>query len=525
MRLAWLLLMVVGAAQAGVVSRDWRGGKLKLQLNDGTAEMEWISSVAFRFARSWEGAPAAALSPIAHDPVQPTFEESGSTIIMRTKYITAELDRSDLKLRVKSGDTAVTNMELAKTDHGAEMQLTMSPEEKVFGLMGGETGHLNSRGETLFRRDGLFFTSAGYGIFVPGPADCFFNTLSGRIAAQGRRSFEYAFYYGPTPKEILEQHRALTPKGEVTGNSLALLGAARVLPKEATPLPTNAINSWESLSALVTTLNQWSLSAVLYPALDLAVFDKAPNEVKQRAKDLSTLLPIVYRSSGEGGIDREIRNAWEPYLITYLREAHDRGIPLIRPLAMEFAKDAATDQQADVFMLGDEVLLAPVVGPGIRQHVQLPRGIWTDLRTNIEYRGNQVVEVDAPLGRVPTFARNGWIVPLARQEKMELHYFPSLAAEFFLWEPDKGEYSQFHAAPAGDFVRVEIESKAARTYEWVIHHMQTAREVSEESAMYQGVNDRALLRPGTWWHDAANNDLHVMMRAEARSDRIVNISF
>jgi len=157
--------------------------------------------------------------------------------------------------------------------------------------------------------------------------------------------------------------------------------------------------------------------------------------------------------------------------------------------------------------------------------VDLPRGIWTDFRTNTEYRGNQTVQVDAPAGHVPMFVRNGWIVPLAMKDAMELHYFPSLGAEFFIWEPEKNDNSQVHAAPAGDYVRVEIESQISRTYEWILHHTKAAREVAEESTVYRRAAQRTQLRPGMWWHDAANNNLHVMVQADAGSDRIVNISF
>src|SRR5204863_5921587 len=123
--------------------------------------------------------------------------------------------------------------------------------------------------------------------------------------------------------------------------------------------------------------------------------------------DLCTLLPIVYRAAGEGGIDPQTRRAWTPYLVTYLREAHDRGFPVIRPLPFQFSKDANSDRQADVFMLGDEVLVAPMISAGSKRRLELPRGNWTDLRTNTEYRGGQAIEVDAPAGRVPMFVRNG----------------------------------------------------------------------------------------------------------------------
>ena len=70
---------------------------------------------------------------------------------------------------------------------------------------------------------------------------------------------------------------------------------------------------------------------------------------------------------------------------------------------------------------------------------------------------------------VSVLARNGSIVPLAKGDVIELHYFAKLGGEFFIYEPELEEYTQVHAAPATDYWRLEIESKAPRTYEWVVH--------------------------------------------------------
>lgn len=515
------IALVCLTARAGVVSREWSDGTLRLQLDDGAAVIEWISPTAFRMARSWSG--AVPLSRIAHDKVSPQFEDVGATLTMRSRYLTAAVDRGDVKVSITAG-APVTWLNTEKTAEGARIRFAMGPSDRVFGLLGGTGGRLNIRGEKLERERGFFFTSAGYGMYMRSPQRCFFDLEKATIAAPGATSIEFVFYYGPTAKEILEQHASAIGQGEVKGAALDLSTPER-LPKEATPLPKGPVNSWDALAALVRRLNQWSLSAVLYPALDLAAFDSAPKDVKKRAEDLSTLFPIIYRSAGEGGVNAAVRAEWTPYLLTYLREAYDRGYPLIRPLPMQFSRDADSDRQTDVFMLGDEVLLAPVLDAGARRKLDLPRGNWTDFRTNQEYRGRQTIEVDAPPGRVPMFVRNGWIVPLAEQNEMELHYFPSLAAEFFLWEAELDENSQFHAAPAGDFLRVEVESKRRRTYEWILHHTKAPREVAEASGAYNHVEARAQLRPGAWWHDDALNNLHLVMRTEPGTDRIVNISF
>jgi Glycosyl hydrolases family 31 len=505
-----------------VVSRDWGDGKLSLTLDDGAEVIEWISPEAIRVARTWES--PMQLARLAHDKVAPEFEDAGQTLTMRSRILTVTIDKGDVRMGVASGETAVTWVSTAKTADGIDLKFALGQNERVFGLMGGERGTLNVRGEKMDREHGFFISSAGYGVYLRSPGLCRFDMSSGTVSAAGAASVEYVFYFGPTPKEVLEQHGAVVPQPEVKGASLDLLAPER-LPTDAARLPPDAVDSWEKFAALVRRVNQWSLSAVIYPALDLGVFDSAPNDLRARAKDWSTLFPIVYRGAGEDGIDAGVRAEWTPYLMTYLREAYDRGYPLVRPLPMQFSRDANSDRQADVFMLGDEVLMAPVLDAGAKRTIELPRGNWTDLRTNQEYRGNQTIEVDAPLGRMPMFVRNGWIVPLQKKDSMELNYFPSLGAEFFLWEPDLDENSQFHAAPAGDFVRVEVESKKRRTYEWVLHHMGVPREVGEDLGPYQKVARREDLRASTWWHDDALNNLHLMLRAEAGTDRIVNITF
>ena len=123
------------------------------------------------------------------------------------------------------------------------------------------------------------------------------------------------------------------------------------------------------------------------------------------------------------------------------------------------------------------------------------------------------------------FARNGSLFPLSAVGKMELHYFPSLGGEFFLWEPDEDDNSQFHAAPAGEFLRVEVESKLTRTYEWVLHHTKAPKDVAEESGAYTKANTMTERRAGAWWHDDDRDDLHILMHVEAGTDRIVNVSF
>ena len=157
------------------------------------------------------------------------------------------------------------------------------------------------------------------------------------------------------------------------------------------------------------------------------------------------------------------------------------------------------------------MLIAPIYESGDKRDVYLPPGNWTSLETNREYPGRRTVTVET--SELPVFAHNGAIVPLDSDTGIALHYFPSLGGEFFFLEKDLGEYTQVHAAPAADVMRLEIESKKERNYEWVIHHVE--RPVS---AGYDG-------RQYTWSYDAARKNLTVRVHVKAGEDNVIHLSW
>jgi hypothetical protein len=67
-----------------------------------------------------------------------------------------------------------------------------------------------------------------------------------------------------------------------------------------------------------------------------------------------------------------------------------------------------------------------------------------------------------------------------------------------------------HAAPSLDWMRLEIESKKPRDYEWIVHHTPQPKAV-----------DRA----AKWHWDQKTGNLRVTVHAPAGSDVIVNIRY
>src|SRR5579871_1290861 len=157
-----LLLAVAALSNAAVLSRDWANGKLDLTLDDGHAEIEWLSPVAFRVSRVWGSHPLPKLPEISHEKIGPEFTDVGETLTMRTRYITLTVNRADMSMHVVAGETPVANHLLVRTNDAVELRLNFAPSEHVFG------NSLIST-EVMKAIPGLFFTSAGYGVYVRAP--------------------------------------------------------------------------------------------------------------------------------------------------------------------------------------------------------------------------------------------------------------------------------------------------------------------------------------------------------------------
>jgi alpha-glucosidase (family GH31 glycosyl hydrolase) len=102
------------------------------------------------------------------------------------------------------------------------------------------------------------------------------------------------------------------------------------------------------------------------------------------------------------------------YLYGLARQAVETGRPLMRPVALMSPSDRRAARDEFTYLLGDDLLVAPVVELGARHRsVFLPEGEWVDWWEGLRHRGPAIVTVAAPLDRIPLFVRAGAIIPLA----------------------------------------------------------------------------------------------------------------
>lgn len=104
-----------------------------------------------------------------------------------------------------------------------------------------------------------------------------------------------------------------------------------------------------------------------------------------------------------------------PYILTFARHAVEKGLPIMRALALEFPDDAGVwgDMAEHEYCFGDALLVAPVYWGGDRfRYTYLPGGAWRDFWTGAALTGGRIHRLPAPLETLPLVARAGALIPL-----------------------------------------------------------------------------------------------------------------
>ncbi|KAL4181822.1 hypothetical protein AMTRI_Chr12g239380 [Amborella trichopoda] len=108
-----------------------------------------------------------------------------------------------------------------------------------------------------------------------------------------------------------------------------------------------------------------------------------------------------------------IRYALLPYYYTLFREASVSGVPVMRPLWIEFPADEATFNNDEAFMVGNSLLVQGIYTEGARSTiVYLPRGqTWYDMRSGDAYSGGKNYTLEVSMESIPSFQKGGTVIP------------------------------------------------------------------------------------------------------------------
>jgi alpha-glucosidase len=247
--------------------------------------------------------------------------------------------------------------------------------------------------------------------------DTALHQVSGETLAHSAVRTCYAEHMAKACRVGLDKHRgALRPFVRTSGGSPD--------PSKPSFLTVETGRDWESLRIALRAILNASVSGFQLTGLEI---DAGNGEFMARALQLGCMMPSLLLWTQQGGFglpwnfgeDTEslcrdalnLRTRLRPYLYTWIALAREYGVPVLRPLWMQEPANTSIYDVEDEFLVGDHVLVAPVLKAGERERtVYLPDGLWYDYWTNKTMAGGTTHRVDAPLPRLPLFVRAGAVL-------------------------------------------------------------------------------------------------------------------
>ncbi len=100
-----------------------------------------------------------------------------------------------------------------------------------------------------------------------------------------------------------------------------------------------------------------------------------------------------------------------PYLYSESIESAASGLPLLRPLVLEYQRDPTVHAIDDQFMCGRSILVAPIMREDSRRTCYLPEGVWYDFFSKRSQDGGRWITADCPLEKIPVWLKGGSVIP------------------------------------------------------------------------------------------------------------------
>jgi len=276
---------------------------------------------------------------------------------------------------------------------------------------------------------------------------------------EGEASYTTYYYWNLAEQEVLDQtapDRRLWTINRAFSPGVQRLGAGAWTGDIRT--------SWKTLLNTPTSLLNWGLAGMAYSGCDIGGYDgpEPDGEMLSRWMEAGVFFPIMRSHSAHERIPRfpwlrgpeaesairkaiELRYRLFPYYYSLAHEAQATGLPIMRPLIMEFPRDREAANISDQWLMGESLMAAPVLQAGGERSVYFPAGSWRQFDTNTVMPGTRTGRVRAALDEIPLYVRGGSILPLAPPIQhlsdlpggsLELQVYPGKDAAFTMVEDD-----------------------------------------------------------------------------------------
>jgi len=189
-------------------------------------------------------------------------------------------------------------------------------------------------------------------------------------------------------------------------------------------------SSWNHMRLSIPTLLNMGISGYAYVGDDIGGFwgDSDP-VLLTRWMELGAFNPLYRNHSTKGSANQEpwvhgpeheairkkyieLRYRLMPYLYSAFEESSRNGIPVMRPLFLEYPNDPTLATTDSAFLFGRDILVAPQIWQFLPEYqVPIPRGEWYDYWTGKQVKGGEELALKPALDELPLFVRAGAFIP------------------------------------------------------------------------------------------------------------------
>jgi len=175
----------------------------------------------------------------------------------------------------------------------------------------------------------------------------------------------------------------------------------------------------------------------------------------------------------------KLKNRLMPYLYGAAAEAHRTGIPVMRPMMLEFPDEIGCEACDRQYMLGANLLVAPVMHADHHVDYYLPEGTWTSLLTDEKSVGGNWKRETHGFLSLPLMVRPNSVIPMGKVDSRpdydytdgaELHVFQPADGELTVTIPDlSGETAAVYNLNIKNG-QVSVKTDSIKPYSVIVHH-------------------------------------------------------
>ncbi len=255
------------------------------------------------------------------------------------------------------------------------------------------------------------------------------------------------------------------------------------------------VSDMRSLRTTITSGLNFGLSGIPFWSFDIGGFKGLPDAITyvrwaqvgllvshSRFHGTASRMPWDFGDEAESIVMEAVRLRYRllPYLYATAKIASETLIPVIRALPLMYEHDMGALSSETEFMLGDSLLVVPVLDESGNTQVYLPPGNWYDFKDGTLHVGPLSYKQHCDLDTLPIFVRQGAIIPMTKDtmrvqswdDELIIHIYGKTDNQIVVPEEVTGIDTTVKTCLEKDGLSVKIDAPK-RNWQLVLHDWKT----------------------------------------------------